>query len=152
MSHILTTLFSHRIITRWKLSGVSRKTFQDKVKVKKSYDIEAEEEMREKTEVKDTRSGHSYAKYESSDEFAARHLRFSPLCVPPCTFPHPERKSVWRFSFDATSAFALRPPSLFKSTSYSSFLGAPRVKGSRYRSFPSKFAKPRIKRRIELCE
>jgi len=100
---------------------------------------------REKTKVRRC-TGRSYAKCESSDEFVARHLRSRLLCsflyisLTEVSLAFFVRRDIG--FYPSTPAFRARRALLF---------GAPRVKGSRYRGFPSKFSKPRIKRRIELC-
>lgn len=102
---------------------------------------------REKTEMR--RCIGSYAKCESSDEFATRHLRIPPSVFLPVHFPGGSQSGIFRF--DATSAFYPSTPAFRER----GVLFSPRCFSSqrqfRYRGFSSKFSKPRIKRTIELC-
>jgi len=78
----------------------------------------------------------SYAKCESNDEFAARHLRFPPS-VPPCTFFSSGGSQLGVFSFGDID---FRPLSFERGA----LLLSARVKGSR--TLGANFSKPRIKR------
>lgn len=147
MSYSSTTFSSHRIATRWKLSFRERYFSSGKNKSRKSYDIGAEGSERILRWGGARRSFLCKVRIE-------RRICSSPSAVfafnvPPGTFLHSTEVSLAFFVRRDSPAFALRPP-VFR-VRRALLHGAPRVKGSQYRGFPSKFLKPRIKRRMELC-